>query len=144
MSPNYSNKWSTGLFDCTDDLSVVMLYCICSPFLSADTAKKMGGSFVGSFIVSICCGCLPCVSAAGRRAVRDKYNLPPEPLGDCMVYCCFMGSCATCQEAREVNYQIAKPTVVMPSEMQPNYASTAPVSMMPPTQVIQIMVQPSK
>ena len=134
MSPNYSNKWSTGLFDCTEDLSVVMLYCICSPFLSADTAKKMGGSFVGSFIVSICCGCLPCVSAAGRRAVRDKYNLPPEPLGDCMVYCCFMGSCATCQEAREVNYQLAKPTVVMPSG----------VMLTQPTQVIQIMVQPSK
>jgi Cys-rich protein (TIGR01571 family) len=104
---------------------IALLWCICPPFVSAQTAKKMGDDFNTAFIKAFCCGCIPCIGAGDRRKLRDKYNLPPEPCGDLMVHCC-LGSCATCQEAREVNVRELE---VKPMPMQ-NQVAVQPQMMM--------------
>jgi Cys-rich protein (TIGR01571 family) len=39
-----------------------------------------------------------------REALRKKYNLKEEPMGDCpTALCC--GPCAICQEAREIKFR---------------------------------------
>ena len=96
------NTWSSTIFECTKDPTVALLWCICPPFVSAQTAKKMGDDFNSAFIKSLCCGCFPCIGASARLQMRVKYDLPPEPCSDLIVHCC-LGGCATCQEAREAN-----------------------------------------
>ena len=99
-----STKWSSGVCECSKDPTLALLFCICPPFVSAQTAEKLGGDFVTAFLKACCCSCFPCLAASDRRRLRDKYDLPPEPCGDLMVHCC-IGCCATCQEAREVAFR---------------------------------------
>ena len=121
------NQWSSSAFDCAKEPVTTLLWCICPPFVSAQTAQKMGGDFGSAFCKSCICGCIPIIgcmmAAADRRNLRTKYDLPPEPCDDLMVACC-IGGCGTCQEAREVNYRIGVVVDKPPAAQQ--------VSVMPP------------
>ena len=96
--------WSSTVCECCKDPTLALLFCICPPFVSAQTAQKLGGDFVPAFLKAACCSCFPCLAASDRRRLREKYDLPSEPCGDLMVHCC-LGCCATCQEAREVAFR---------------------------------------
>jgi Cys-rich protein (TIGR01571 family) len=103
-----NGAWTTGLFDCfcTDT------YVCCGPpwqCLFAENVRKLKGgnggaasTFWAALCCAMCCPCLSCIYGGQFRSeLRQKYGLPAQPYGDCLIYCCCW-YCATCQEAREL------------------------------------------
>ncbi|GKD25047.1 cell number regulator 10 [Tanacetum coccineum] len=78
-----NGKWSTGLCDCTDDVS------------------NSCGSTRGLHIIAVFTGCQWIYSCMFRSKMRQQYMLADEPCNDCILHCC-CESCALCQEYREL------------------------------------------
>ncbi|XP_075045883.1 cornifelin homolog B-like [Mixophyes fleayi] len=85
--------WSTGLFQCFEDIPICLLGCLC-PFLLP--------CYLSSLFGEVCClGMLPGAMFALRTGVRERYRIPGDLLNDyCSICCCL--ACALCQMAREV------------------------------------------
>ncbi|XP_073426858.1 uncharacterized protein [Dendrobates tinctorius] len=86
-------SWSTGLFQCLEDIPICILGCICPFFLPCYLSALFG---------EMCCfGMLPGSMFALRTGVRERYKIPGSLLNDyCAICCCLV--CALCQIAREI------------------------------------------
>ncbi|CAJ0917788.1 unnamed protein product [Ranitomeya imitator] len=86
-------SWSTGLFQCCEDIPICILGSICPFFLPCYLSALFG---------EMCCfGMLPGAMFALRTGVRERYKIPGSLLND---YCAVCGClvCALCQMAREI------------------------------------------
>lgn len=93
--PRYGPRdWNTGLFDCTDDLSLCLCGLFCGLCLTCKVSQDMGESLC----VPIC---LPLPLAILRTKWRTEQNIQGSIMEDCLMNS-FCGACAVCQLAREV------------------------------------------
>ncbi|KAM3923198.1 cornifelin homolog A-like [Leptodactylus fuscus] len=85
--------WSTGLFQCCDDIPICLLGCLCPITFPCYLSALFG---------EMCClGMLPGAMFALRTGVRERYKIPGDLLNDyCAICCCLV--CALCQMAREI------------------------------------------
>ncbi|KAI5677806.1 hypothetical protein M9H77_08756 [Catharanthus roseus] len=104
-TPGY---WSTGLFDCTSDVHNCCITCWCPCITFGQIADivdkgdtpcaKSGGLYA---LISLLSGFGCMYSCLYRNKMRQQYNLPEQPCGDCLVhFCC--ETCSLCQEYREL------------------------------------------
>ncbi|XP_075695111.1 cornifelin homolog [Rhinoderma darwinii] len=86
-------SWSTGLFQCCEDIPICILGSLCPIFLPC---------YLSSLFGEMCCfGMLPGAMFALRTGVRERYKIPGDLLNDyCAICCCLV--CALCQMAREI------------------------------------------
>ncbi|XP_043935357.1 cornifelin homolog A-like [Protopterus annectens] len=89
-----SSKWSSGVFDCCEDMSICLFGTFVPCILACQVAEKLDE----------CC-CLPYLPGtllAMRTSIRERYHIPGTICDDwLMIYCC--GYCALCQMAREMD-----------------------------------------
>jgi Cys-rich protein (TIGR01571 family) len=146
--PAQPSKWTTNMFDCPapdedmpvneeDEIFGCELLAACPPVMYSRIANHLRGDHK-------CCSCVTyafcwlwigCILASGtRRRLREKYNLPEEPCGDC---CAHTGCSpfAVWQEYRELEarqgpyrsgnwgeVQPPAPSAVAPEVQQPHDA----------------------
>ncbi|XP_024397174.1 protein PLANT CADMIUM RESISTANCE 7 [Physcomitrium patens] len=111
--PIWQNQpmWSTGLFDCCADVPMccVTMFLPCFAFgwnvEALDESKDSCWTAAAMWWVlqhTIALGCL--YSSSYRGKLRSKYNIPEEPVSDCVIHC-LCWPCAFCQEHREIHYR---------------------------------------
>eukprot|EP00117_Sycon_ciliatum_P021612 scpid63746/ scgid18886/ PLAC8-like protein 1 len=99
MGGGAMRNWSTGLFDCFNDITVCLLGCFCPVCLLFQTASQLGEN--GCCVA--CCIPWPYGQMMLRVKIRSENNIQGSICDDyCTVGCC--QACAMCQEAREVKY----------------------------------------
>ncbi|KAL6845866.1 hypothetical protein ACP4OV_024441 [Aristida adscensionis] len=98
--------WSTGLWDCTDDVDscCMTVFCPCVIFGRIATIVDQGnsscclmGALYTLLIPDLSCLC----SCYYRSKLRTRYGLEVEPCNDFCVHC-WCETCALCQEYREL------------------------------------------
>ncbi|KAK1413710.1 hypothetical protein QVD17_35488 [Tagetes erecta] len=107
----YAGQWSTGLCDCTSDVSNCCLtcWCPCIPFGQiaeildkGTTSCAVHGALYTILLLFTGCQCI--YSCMYRSKMRQQYMLPEEPCNDCLLHCC-CEPCAMCQEYRELKHR---------------------------------------
>ncbi|KAL8531895.1 hypothetical protein ACS0TY_008485 [Phlomoides rotata] len=100
--------WSSGLCDCSSDLSncCVTCWCPCITFGQIAEIVDRGSTSCGASgalytLLEIFTGCGCIYSCFYRKKMRKQYMLAESPCGDCLVHCC-CECCALCQEYREL------------------------------------------
>ncbi|XP_071496580.1 cornifelin-like [Diadema antillarum] len=86
--------WSSGLFECFNDVPGCLLGLFCGTCYQCCVAQDMGEN---------CCVpiCVPGALVAMRAQVRGRHNIQGTLMDDCcMTWLC--GPCALCQLSREV------------------------------------------
>ncbi|QDZ24980.1 hypothetical protein HOP50_15g75230 [Chloropicon primus] len=104
---NQMDLWQATLCGCFDDCSSCCLTTFCACCQYGRNVEATTGN--GCFVPCLTYFCLllwfppaiPCVLSSNRTTMRQSFNLPAQPCDDCCTYC-FCGSCALCQEAREL------------------------------------------
>ncbi|KAA8532531.1 hypothetical protein F0562_032653 [Nyssa sinensis] len=111
MDSSKSNLWSSGLFDCCSDPSSCLLTFFC-PCITAGRITEI----VSHGVTSCCCAgtiyyllrvftYLECFfTCQYRERLRQQYSLAEDPCHDLLVHA-FCGSCALCQEYRELKHR---------------------------------------
>uniref|UniRef100_A0A667ZTR1 Placenta-specific gene 8 protein-like n=1 Tax=Myripristis murdjan TaxID=586833 RepID=A0A667ZTR1_9TELE len=141
ITTTYSNKWTSGICDCFEDLPQCCLACWCLPCFTCKTSHEAGE-----------CVCLPLLDAYGlippmtlslRVSVRQRYGIEVslgkgDMSGDC-VYATFCNICSWCQMAREIKRRSHTLTVI---NAQPTMMASQPmiVTSQPGVAVSQPMV----
>ncbi|CAI9776713.1 unnamed protein product [Fraxinus pennsylvanica] len=108
-------EWSTGLCDCSSDVSncCVTCWCPCITFGQIAEITSRGSTSCGASgtlytLLALVTGCA-CIYSCFYRSrmrkqymlMRKQYMLSEDPCADCLVhFCC--DSCALCQEYREL------------------------------------------
>ena len=112
-----AHSWSSGLFDCFNDINACLCVACCNccahGLITQAIAEKRGqgdppfGDFGACF--TLCCvPCVsPCVTMGNRTQLRMQHNLKEDPCGDFLTHC-FCQPCAMCQEWRECKHQAGK------------------------------------
>ncbi|GKA85454.1 PLAC8 motif-containing protein [Tanacetum coccineum] len=110
-------EWSTGLCDCTKDMSSCCMTCWCPCITFGQIAevvdKGTTSCGVSGALYSILClftGCECIYSFMYRSKLRQQYMLTEQPCNDCLVHCCCEW-CALCQEYRELKYRGLEPSL---------------------------------
>jgi len=111
-SPTPQGPWSTGLFDCFDDLQ----NCFITWFCPSITFGRIAGIVDKGEISSCKSGviysllewvpvahCAPLYSFRYRSKLRQQYSLKEAPYDDCIVHF-FCEHCALCQEYRQLKH----------------------------------------
>ncbi|KAI7728621.1 hypothetical protein M8C21_028660 [Ambrosia artemisiifolia] len=100
--------WSTGLFECCDDIPTLLITCFapCVTFGQVAEMVDRGQNSCGLYAMLHAgilyltgCGCL--LSAYYRIKMTQLYNLPNDPLINILVHL-ICEPCALCQEYREL------------------------------------------
>ncbi|XP_024988113.1 cell number regulator 10-like [Cynara cardunculus var. scolymus] len=123
--PNITaGEWSTGLCECSSDLSICCLTCCCPCITFGRIAevvdKGTTSCGVGGALYSVLClftGCECIYSFMYRSKLRQQYMLPEQPCNDCLVHCC-CELCALCQEYRELKYRGLDPALGWQGNLQ--------------------------
>ncbi|XP_047322812.1 protein PLANT CADMIUM RESISTANCE 2-like [Impatiens glandulifera] len=102
------DPWSTGLFDCFDDVSncCITCWCPCITFGQVAEIIDKGSTSCGTSgavytVIGCVTGCWCLYSCFYRAKMRQQYMLKESPCCDCCVHC-FCEHCALCQEYREL------------------------------------------
>ncbi|XP_058184318.1 cell number regulator 2-like [Rhododendron vialii] len=116
-SSNQTIPWSSGLYDCGDDVAncCVTCYLPCVTYgqiaeivdkgeISCCKAGVLYG--VIHFMIPCCLRFLvePCCLGSYRTKLRQQYSLAEAPCNDCLINC-FCEPCALCQHYRELKKQ---------------------------------------
>ncbi|XP_045199215.2 placenta-specific gene 8 protein-like [Mercenaria mercenaria] len=90
-----NRAWSSGLFDCFEDISNCLFIAFCTPCAQSQIASRMGEN---------CCVtcCVPGAMIALRQKLRTLGGIQGTLFNDCLVLSC-CGQCALCQMKREMN-----------------------------------------
>ncbi|XP_063042970.1 cornifelin homolog B-like [Engraulis encrasicolus] len=97
-------QWSTGLFDCTEDMGDCCFATCCLPIFACKTAGAAGVCVC--LPVLDCVGCLTPGSLAMRAAVRERYGIQGSLCSDCVYGCCCYPF-SWCQISREIKRRAA-------------------------------------
>ncbi|MED6218688.1 hypothetical protein PIB30_028775 [Stylosanthes scabra] len=111
-----TGAWTTGLCGCCEDPGNCCMTCCCPCVTFGQNAEvvdkgRSSCAFAGMifYLLSyVGCGCL--YSYTYRSKLRGLYSLPEEPCMDFFVHC-FCGSCAICQEYRELKNRGLDPSL---------------------------------
>ncbi|XP_030648864.1 cornifelin-like [Chanos chanos] len=114
------SAWSSGLFDCCQDMPSCCYAYWCCPCFACSTTGEFGEStclplldiFGPGLLAS--CGvivCVPPVTLSMRVAVRYKYEIGGSLCEDIMASCCCI-LCSWCQMAREIKERKKPITIV--------------------------------
>lgn len=93
MAPAGSAQWSSGLFDCFNDLpSCVITYfcgCVSHGMVQGRVESKPWGVDTLLFILGayLCCAHCWYFGVKRRESVRAKYGLPEDPCGGVPPHC---------------------------------------------------------
>ncbi|KAG6399044.1 hypothetical protein SASPL_140518 [Salvia splendens] len=101
-------RWTTGLFDCFEDVqnSIITCFCPCITFGQVAEVVDRGSVSCGASgalytLIAVVTG-WPCLySCFYRTKMRRQYALPEIPCPDILVHCC-CEPCALAQEYREL------------------------------------------
>ncbi|XP_060200919.1 protein PLANT CADMIUM RESISTANCE 3-like [Lycium barbarum] len=111
LQANHPGTWSTGLFDCCYDVPncFITWFCPCITFgRIAEIVDQGTPSCCASgalyFLIQAFTGCGFIYSSFYRTKIRKQYNLSESASGDCLLHLC-CGSCALCQEYRELKHR---------------------------------------
>ncbi|XP_023652317.1 cornifelin homolog [Paramormyrops kingsleyae] len=114
----HSDQWSTGIFDCLDDMSVCCAAYWCFPCFTCKTAADFGECLclplVDIMNISLQMSGIPCVppvSLALRVGVRNRFGIRGDICSDCM-YVTFCNMCSWCQIAREMKIRQQPVTII--------------------------------
>ncbi|XP_076947208.1 protein PLANT CADMIUM RESISTANCE 2-like [Bidens hawaiensis] len=107
----YPSKWSSGLCDCTSDMSNCCMTCWCPCITFGQIAEIVDKGTTSCpvygtiySILLLLVGFQWVFSCLYRSRMRQQYMLPKEPCNDCLIhYCC--EQCALCQEYRELKHR---------------------------------------
>ncbi|KAM4597519.1 cornifelin homolog [Polymixia lowei] len=130
---NFSNQWSSGICDCFEDLPQCCFAYWCFPCFACATTSEFGECFClplldvlwSTLQLASVPSCTPPVSMSMRVAVRSRYGIQGDMMGDC-VYATFCNMCSWCQMAREIKRRSQTLTVI---NAQPNVMATQPIIM---------------
>ncbi|PIN23697.1 hypothetical protein CDL12_03578 [Handroanthus impetiginosus] len=107
-APRSPVPWSTGLFNCFDNISICCLTCWCPCITFGRIAEIVDRGSTpcgvsGALYSMILCvsGCPWVYSCFYRSKLRGQYFLEERPCTDCCVHCC-CETCSLCQEYREL------------------------------------------
>ena len=96
-------KWEENLFGCfgnTPYCCLVTILPFCYPVFQGCIVQKVTReSWSNACCLPLFCCCIG--SAINRRKIRDRYLIPGNFCGDCLIHC-FCPCCAICQEHNEV------------------------------------------
>ncbi|XP_051540834.1 cornifelin-like [Myxocyprinus asiaticus] len=118
------SAWSTGLFDCCQDMNSCCYAYWCCPCFACSTTGEFGESTCLPLIDLLGPGlmaafgmvvCVPPVTLGMRVAVRHRYDIGGSLFEDILVSCCCVW-CSWCQMNREIKERKKPITVVT---MQP-------------------------
>lgn len=115
--PNKPGAWTSGLFDCCDDLPICLLGYCCGCISHGMLHEEVHGEgcFLAGALWYLTCGCCLPLCLFGpklRQSVRSKYQLPEEPCGGAST-----APAATNAQAKEAR------TLVLPFVMRGGRAS---------------------
>jgi Cys-rich protein (TIGR01571 family) len=110
LSKNVKKKiFLGGLFSCFNDCGICCYGYCCPACLYGENAEKIDGSscFASGCLWYLLSGWGLCclVHKGKRKALRDRFQIQ-EDCNDCAVTT-FCGSCAICQEARELKFRLS-------------------------------------
>ncbi|XP_058493549.1 cornifelin homolog B-like [Solea solea] len=120
-----STEWSTGLFDCCEDVSTGCYGFWCCPCLACAVSRRFGENvclplcdIISPAIITACGipGFAPPATIGLRAAIRNRYNIKGSVCKD-ITAACFCVWCSWCQMHRELKYRIENSTAVV--NMQP-------------------------
>lgn len=115
-------QWSTGLFDCTDDMGGCLCAMCCLPIFACKTAGEVG--VCPCLPLLDCLSCLPPASLALRAAVRERYGIQGSVWSDCLYgWCCYPLS--WCQISREIKRRAATSKANSPSSQTSSHSSSS-------------------
>ncbi|KAL2079057.1 hypothetical protein ACEWY4_024801 [Coilia grayii] len=97
-------QWSTGLFDCTDDMGDCCFALCCLPIFACKTAGAAGVCVCLPLLD--CLSCLPPASLAMRATIRERYGIQGSLCSDCWYGCCCY-PLSWCQISREIKRRAA-------------------------------------
>ncbi|GBG77130.1 hypothetical protein CBR_g23456 [Chara braunii] len=107
----YIADWTHGLCDCHTDIPLSLLTCFFPCLTFGHNASAINDGAGGCATQSAIWCLLESFTALGflyscgyRTKLRNKYNLPEEPMPDILVHCCCL-PCALCQEYKEIRYR---------------------------------------
>ncbi|XP_076885327.1 protein PLANT CADMIUM RESISTANCE 2-like [Bidens hawaiensis] len=107
----YPSQWSSGLCDCTSDISTCCLtwWCPCVTFGRIAEIVDRGATSCpvhgAIYAILIALAVFPWLySCMYRSRMRRRYMLPAEPCNDCCLHY-FCEQCALCQEYRELKHR---------------------------------------
>ncbi|KAM4726909.1 cornifelin homolog B-like [Anableps anableps] len=95
-----SQEWSTGLFDCLDDLRTCCFAYWCFPCFACMTSRDYGEHFCLPLLDAFG-WCVPPITLAMRLSMRHRYGIVGSIPMDC-VLSSFCGICTWCQMSREI------------------------------------------
>ncbi|XP_028442395.1 cornifelin homolog A-like [Perca flavescens] len=133
-------EWSSGLFDCFEDVGTCCYGFWCCPCLAITVSERFGESRclpccdICTPAITACCGIPMCVPPPAvlslRAAMRNRYAIKGSLCKDIAAACC-CGTCSWCQMHRELKHRKKTPTVIVMQnqvnvQMQPAPAMVIP------------------
>ncbi|XP_078164446.1 cell number regulator 10-like [Carex rostrata] len=116
VPPSIPAPWSTGLFDCYDDIDNCCMTCFCPCITFGQIAEIVDHGSISCCASSslytglmFLTGCHWLYSCFYRKKLRGHFFLEDSPCGDCCVHCC-CEPCALCQEHRELRLRGLDPS----------------------------------
>ncbi|XP_030648860.1 cornifelin homolog B-like [Chanos chanos] len=122
--------WSSGLFDCCQDMPSCCYACWCGPCFACATTKEFGEStclpLVDYSLFALVVPTVPPVTLSMRTAVRYTYGIGGSLFEDILVSCCCY-SCSWCQMHREIKERGKNVTIITshPVMVSPQVNTTA-------------------
>ncbi|TDH08793.1 hypothetical protein EPR50_G00101440 [Perca flavescens] len=132
-------EWSSGLFDCFEDVGTCCYGFWCCPCLAITVSERFGESRclpccdICTPAISACCGipmCVPPAVLSLRAAMRNRYGIKGSLCKD-IAAACFCGTCSWCQMHRELKYRKKTPTVIVMQNQVNVQMQPAPAMMIP-------------
>ncbi|XP_063043577.1 cornifelin homolog B-like [Engraulis encrasicolus] len=130
-----SNQWSTGIFDCLDDLPSCCFSYWCFWCAACQTSRDYGEALclplVDLFGLG---GCVPAIAMAMRADMRHRYGIQGSLMED-FGYAYILPACVYCQMYREVKArqaQVQPVILIVPNNPPPPAAPALQASAPPP------------
>jgi len=100
MGKGEGGDWNNGLFGCFGNMGNCMCGWCCPICQVADSAQKLGESYLLYFVLGCFVPCVPVFLV--RDKAREKYGLEGSTGGDALAACC-CGCCVSVQVANELD-----------------------------------------
>eukprot|EP00732_Lithocolla_globosa_P006407 Lithocolla_globosa_v1_NODE_7446_length_946_cov_34.950617.p1 type:complete len:178 gc:universal NODE_7446_length_946_cov_34.950617:715-182(-) len=132
-----AGTWSSGLFECFNDIDSCVCGFCCLPCLASRNSAQLDGQ-------NNCCLCLyPGSLFKNRLQASSKFHIRDGINSHCSVFCliCWCGPCSECQISRQLkssgsqfSYEMVNQAQVVTVVPQPSVVATpqAPISNDPP------------